>query len=210
MHTALWKGGGRRPEDSERRKCGSSHLTITILPTEQVWQAKRNHTDLVAICYTCNRKNEQNVIEIQLGWKFLTGISSVTLFLASVTRSYSKRIPTPYMAKRFRKTTRYTRSRSNSRPVRRSRRYQRKATARMASVQYHTFTLVNQITLTKDANKSYSRIAWTSPNTSGVISPLMALNDDPLFKRLLSASDEFKIYSVYGTAFVSAPTGTGI
>ena len=146
------------------------------------------------------------MIEIQLGWKFLTGISSVTLFLASVTRSYSKRIPTPDMAKRFRKTTRYTRSRSNSRPVRRSRRYQRKATSRMASVQYHTFTLVNQITLTKDAGKTYSRVAWTSPNTSGVISPLMALNDDPLFKRLLSASDEFKIYSVYGTAFVSAPT----
>ena len=76
----------------------------------------------------------------------------------------------------------------------------------MASVQYHTFTLVNQITLTKDPGKTYSRVAWTSPNTSGVISPLMALNDDPLFKRLLSASDEFKIYSVYGTAFVSAPT----
>jgi len=33
----------------------------------------------------------------------------------------------------------------------------------------------------------------------------MALNDDPLFKRLLSASDEFKIYSVYGTAFTGAP-----
>ena len=47
------------------------------------------------------------------------------------------------MAKRFRKTTRYTRSRGNSRTIRRTRRYQRKATARMASVQYHTFTLVN-------------------------------------------------------------------
>ena len=44
------------------------------------------------------------------------------------------------------------------------------------------------------------------PEYERVISPLMALNDDPLFKRLLSASDEFKIYSVYGTAFVSAPT----
>ena len=76
----------------------------------------------------------------------------------------------------------------------------------MASVQYHTFTLVNQI-VTKDANKNYSRVAWTSPSTSGVISPLMALNDDPLFKRLLSASDEFKIYSVSGTAFTGAPTG---
>ena len=114
------------------------------------------------------------------------------------------------MAKRFRKTTRYTRSRGNSRTIRRKRRYQSKATARMASVQYHTFTLVNQVTLTKDSGKSYSRVAWTSPNTSGVISPLMALNDDPLFKRLLSASDEFKIYSVWGTAFTSAPTGTGI
>ena len=76
----------------------------------------------------------------------------------------------------------------------------------MASVQYHTFTLVNQIGVTKDANKNYSRVAWTSPNTSGVISPLMALNDDPLFKRLLSASDEFKIYSVWGTAFTGAPS----
>ena len=80
----------------------------------------------------------------------------------------------------------------------------------MASVQYHTFTLVNQITLTKDSGKSYSRVAWTAPNTSGVISPLMALNDDALFKRFLSASDEFKIYSVNATAFTSAPTGTGI
>ena len=44
------------------------------------------------------------------------------------------------------------------------------------------------------------------PNTSGVISPLMALNDDPLFKRLLTASDEFKIYSVWGTAFTGAPS----
>ena len=52
-----------------------------------------------------------------------------------------------------------------------------------------TFTLVNEMTVTKDANKDYTRVAWTSPNTSGVISPLMALNDDPLFKRLLSASD---------------------
>lgn len=110
------------------------------------------------------------------------------------------------MAKRFRKTTRYTRSRSNSRTIRRKRRYQSKATSRMASVQYHTFTLVNQITVTKDANKDYSRVAWTSPNTSGVISPLMALNDDPLFKRLLSASDEFKVHSVWGTAFTGAPT----
>lgn len=124
-----------------------------------------------------------------------------------MTWSYCKRIPTPDMAKRFRKTTRYTRSRSYSRPVRRSRRYQRKATSRMASVQYHTFTLVNQIGVTKDSGKNYSRVAWTAPNTSGVISPLMALNDDPLFKRLLSASDEFKIYSVNGTAFTGAPSG---
>ena len=35
----------------------------------------------------------------------------------------------------------------------------------------------------------------------------MALNDDPLFKRLLSASDEFKVHSVWGTAFTGAPTG---
>ena len=35
------------------------------------------------------------------------------------------------------------------------------------------------MTVTKDANKDYTRVAWTSPNTSGVISPLMALNDDP-------------------------------
>ena len=75
----------------------------------------------------------------------------------------------------------------------------------MASVQYHTFTLVNQITLTKDSERP-THASLDFPNTSGVISPLMALNDDPLFKRLLSASDEFKIYSVYGTAFVSAPT----
>ena len=34
------------------------------------------------------------------------------------------------------------------------------------------------MSVTKDANKDYTRVAWTSPNTSGVISPLMALNDD--------------------------------
>ena len=123
-------------------------------------------------------------------------------------KRYGLRKSSPHqMAKRFRKTTRYTRSRGNSRTIRRTRRYQRKATSRMASVQYHTFTLVNQITVTKDSGKNYSRVAWTSPNTSGVISPLMALNDDPLFKRLLSASDEFKIYSVWGTAFTGAPAG---
>ena len=33
----------------------------------------------------------------------------------------------------------------------------------------------------------------------------MALNDDPLFKRLLASSDEFKIFSVWATAFTSAP-----
>ena len=93
------------------------------------------------------------------------------------------------MARRFRKATRYTRVSRYSRPVRRTRRYQPKATARMASVQYHTFTLVNVMSVTKDANKDYTRVAWTSPNTSGVISPLLALNDDPLFKRLLAASD---------------------
>lgn len=48
---------------------------------------------------------------------------------------------------------------------------------------------MNEMSVTKDANKDYTRVAWTSPNTSGVISPLMSLNDDPLFKRLLSASD---------------------
>ena len=111
------------------------------------------------------------------------------------------------MARRFRKATRYTRVSRYSRPVRRTRRYQPKATARMASVQYHTFTLVNEMSVTKDANKDYSRVAWTSPNTSGVISPLMALNDDPLFKGLLAASDEFKIYSVRATAFTGAPSG---
>ena len=38
------------------------------------------------------------------------------------------------MSKRFRKATRYTRTSRYSRPVRRTRRYQPKATARMASV----------------------------------------------------------------------------
>ena len=36
---------------------------------------------------------------------------------------------------------------------------------RMASVQYHTFTLITQMGLTIDSNKDYSRVAWTSPNT---------------------------------------------
>ena len=38
------------------------------------------------------------------------------------------------MAKRFRKAARYTRTSRYSRPIRRTRRYQPKATARMASV----------------------------------------------------------------------------
>ena len=45
------------------------------------------------------------------------------------------------------------------------------------------------MTVTKDANKDYTRVAWTSRIQAGVNDPLMALNDDPLFKRLLSASD---------------------
>ena len=64
---------------------------------------------------------------------------------------------------------------------------------------------MNQIGITKDIGKTYTRVAWTSPNTSGVISPLLALNDDPLFKRLLASSDEFKIYSVQAVAFTGAP-----
>ena len=64
---------------------------------------------------------------------------------------------------------------------------------------------MNRISITQDIGKSYTRVAWTSPNTSGVISPLLALNDDPLFKRLLASSDEFKIHSVYATAFTGSP-----
>ena len=158
---------------------------------------------MVAICYTCNRKNEQNVIEMQFGWKFLTGISSVTHFFSSVTRSYCKRIPTPDMAKRFRSTRRRTRARSTSRTSRRSKRYQTRATKRMASVQYHTFTLITSMGVTIDANKDYSRVAWTSPNASGVITPLAALNDSNLFKNMLKTCDAFKIHSVWCTAFVT-------
>ena len=91
------------------------------------------------------------------------------------------------MSKRFRKAARYTRISRYSRPVRRDVISLKQLREWLQS--NITFTLVNEMTVTKDANKDYTRVAWTSPNTSGVISPLMALNDDPLFKRLLSASD---------------------
>ena len=73
----------------------------------------------------------------------------------------------------------------------------------MASVQYHTFTLITQMGLTIDINKDYSRVAWTSPNTSGTITPLVALNDSNLFKSMLKTCDAFKIHSVRCTAFVT-------
>lgn len=75
----------------------------------------------------------------------------------------------------------------------------------MVNIQYHTFTLVTLISVTKDVGKDYTRVAWSSPNTLGVVSPLLALNDDPLFKRLLSGSDEFKIHSVYSQGYTGAP-----
>ena len=105
-------------------------------------------------------------------------------------------VSTPEMAKRFRSTRRRTRARSTSRTSRRSKRYQARATKRMASVQYHTFTLITQMGVTIDINKDYSRVAWTSPNTSGTITPLVALNDSNLFKSMLKTCDAFKIHSV--------------
>ena len=57
--------------------------------------------------------------------------------------------------------------------------------------------------LTIDINKDYSRVAWTSPNTSGTITPLVALNDSNLFKSMLKTCDAFKIHSVWCTAFVT-------
>ena len=47
--------------------------------------------------------------------------------------------------------------------------------------------------VTIDINKDYSRVAWTSPNTSGTITPLVALNDSNLFKSMLKTCDAFKI-----------------
>ena len=73
----------------------------------------------------------------------------------------------------------------------------------MASVQYHTFTLITRMGVTIDINKDYSRVAWTSPNTSGTITPLVALNDSNLFKSMLKTCDAFKIHSVWCTAFVT-------
>ena len=79
----------------------------------------------------------------------------------------------------------------------------------MASVQYHTFTLITQMGVTIDSNKDYSRVAWTSPNTSGTITPLVALNDSTLFKSMLKTCDAFKIHSVWCTAFITpAATNT--
>ena len=79
----------------------------------------------------------------------------------------------------------------------------------MASVQYHTFTLITQMGVTIDINKDYSRVAWTSPNTSGTITPLVALNDSNLFKSMLKTCDAFKIHSVWCTAFITpAETNT--
>lgn len=116
---------------------------------------------------------------------------------------FNKDCTTPEMAKRFRSTRRRTRAGSTSRTSRRSKRYQTRATKRMASVQYHTFTLITQMGVTIDINKDYSRVAWTSPNTSGTITPLVALNDSNLFKSMLKTCDAFKIHSVWCTAFVT-------
>ena len=121
---------------------------------------------------------------------------------------FNKDCTTPEMAKRFRSTRRRTRAGSTSRTSRRSKRYQTRATKRMASVQYHTFTLITQMGVTIDINKDYSRVAWTSPNTSGTITPLVALNDSNLFKSMLKTCDAFKIHSVWCTAFVT-PSSEG-
>ena len=48
-----------------------------------------------------------------------------------------------------------------------------------------------------------------NPNTSGVITPLVALNDSNLFKNMLKTCDGFKIHSVWCTAYITpAATNT--
>lgn len=100
------------------------------------------------------------------------------------------------------KRTKYAKKRT-TRKAPTKRRYQSRTTKRMVNVQYHTFTLVTSMGVAIDANKDYSRVAWTSPNTSGTITPLVALNDSNLFRNMLKTCDAFKIHSVWCTAFVT-------